>query len=346
LRRSDALHSYGTATTAGESADDADLIDRIIGAYRRSTQRAASGDSMWRGFFSEYHADIDEALRNGPRATVEEILRNPATSDLFYGFENLCRFLLRGQRTEDKKAPAQALDGLLAFSEAIGMRRHDNPEDYGLRRPVAESADAVLANLDAALSVTLPVPNPFPREYGLATSRGVVSYRVPQAMYQAWRIRELTSGIQRPKVLEIGAGLGRTALYANVFGITDYTLVDIPISAVAHGYFLGRTLGQKSVALSGESPAAVTLRTPEEFHADTTHYDLIVNVDSLSEMDRTIAEQYMAAIRSRTSTFLSINHESNAFTVRELLGGIRALRYPYWLRRGYVEEIAQFDTAK
>jgi hypothetical protein len=63
-------------------------------------------------------------------------------------------------------------------------------------------------------------------------------------------------------------------------------------------------------------------------------------------MDRTIAEQYMAAIRSRTSTFLSINHESNAFTVRELLGGIRALRYPYWLRRGYVEEIAQFDTAK
>jgi hypothetical protein len=342
LRRPDALHSIAAAQTAGESAPDADLIDRIAVAYRRSAQRAAVGDSMWQGFFSEYHADIDAALINGPRAKLEEILRNPASSDLFYGFENLCRFLLRGQRIEDRKAPAQALDALLAFSEAIGIRRHDNPEGYRLRRPAAESADVVLAELDAALGIKLPVPNPYEGEFGLASSRGVVSYRVPQAMYQAWRIKQLTMGIPRPKILEIGGGLGRTALYANKFGIGDYTIVDIPISAVAQGYFLGRTLGQNSIALSGEPPAAVTLRTPEEFHADDTHYDLIVNVDSLTEMDRGIAEQYIAKIRSRATVFLSINHESNAFTVRELLGATGATRHPYWLRRGYVEEVARF----
>lgn len=56
-------------------------------------------------------------------------------------------------------------------------------------------------------------------------------------------------------------------------------------------------------------------------------------------MDRAVAENYVAAIKARASTFLSINHESNAFTVRELIGGNR---YPYWLRRGYVEEVAHF----
>jgi hypothetical protein len=326
LRRADALRCQA-AWTAGSAVEDAALIDTIIANYRGG---AASGDSMWRGFFADYHADIDDALRNGPRERVESMLRNPASCDLFYGFESLGRFLLHGsrvgQRLEDRRAPEMTLDALLAFAEALGVRRLDNPEDYALKRPAAVDPDALLASIDRQLGVALPVPNPFSGEYGLATSRGVMSYRVPQAMYQAWRIRELVGPGAR--VLEIGAGLGRNALYAHALGISDYTIVDLPITMVAQRYFLGRC------------GVSAKFMSPDEFYASAERYDLVVNVDSLSEMDRSVAGAYIDAIKQRARSFLSINHESNAFTVRELIQGSR---HPYWLRRGYVEEVVHFS---
>jgi hypothetical protein len=48
------------------------------------------------------------------------------------------------------------------------------------------------------------------------------------------------------------------------------------------------------------------------------------------------------AIKARTDLFLSINHEIKLLTVRDLcasLGMTSTIRSPYWMRRGYVEEI-------
>ncbi len=54
------------------------------------------------------------------------------------------------------------------------------------------------------------------------------------------------------RVLEIGAGLGRTAYYAWRAGIRHYTIVDVPLTAVAQADFLGRTLGPEALTLAGE----------------------------------------------------------------------------------------------
>jgi hypothetical protein len=56
-----------------------------------------------------------------------------------------------------------------------------------------------------------------------------------------------------PRLLEIGGGLGRTAYYAWQFGLRDYTLIDIPITAVAQANFLGRVLGERAIQLYGET---------------------------------------------------------------------------------------------
>src|SRR5205823_4579304 len=170
--------------------------------------------------------------------------------------------------------------------------------------------------IDRSLGFKVPVPNPFPEEYGLISERGIISYRVPQALYQAWRISRLVRDIKNPRVLEIGGGLGRTAYYARQFGIRDYTIVDIPVSSLAQGYFLGRVLGGDGVALFGEplSGDRVKLMPPALFLDGTESYDLVINVDSLTEIGRAAAEQYWAAIRARSGVFLSINHEANEFT--------------------------------
>ncbi len=71
----------------------------------------------------------------------------------------------------------------------------------------------------------------------------------------------------------------------------------------------------------------------------------MVKVDSLTELAPEVARADCNAIKSRTGMFLSINHEANPFTVRQIAAEAdfpRASRAPYWMRRGYVEELFRF----
>jgi hypothetical protein len=68
-------------------------------------------------------------------------------------------------------------------------------------------------------------------------------------------------------------------------------------------------------------------------------------VDSLTEIGRAAADRYWSAIQSRAAKLLSINHEANEFTVAQLIRRGKHLstsRMPYWMRRGFVEEVVEF----
>ncbi len=172
---------------------------------------------------------------------------------------------------------------------------------------------------DDILGFSLQFPNPFAGEFGLATSRGVASHRAIQAIFQAWRIAELLDAQPGARVLEIGAGLGRTAYFATRFGVSDYTIIDIPLSNVAQATFLGRALGPDAIRLFGEDGSGVRILPPPVFLEGDDTYDLVVNVDSLTELAPDVARSYAEAIRARAALFLSINREDQPFTVRELL---------------------------
>jgi hypothetical protein len=343
-RRPDSLCAEGGYAT-GESGDDKDLIDRLIASYSLRVERPSG---QWSDIFLGHHGDISEAFSKRDRPRIEEILRNPASSDIFYGFDSTAKSLrVGGQRIEDRRAPGLTLDALAAFAEALGARNMEFPENYYAWRVSRIRADEVLDQIDKAVGFKVPVPNPFPSEYGLVSGRGIVSYRVPQALYQAWRIAQLLEGVENPRVLEIGGGLGRTALYAKRFGIQNYTIVDIPVSSLAQGYFLGRILGEESVSLFGEKATQdqIKIMPPDCFLGGAEHYDLVVNVDSLTEIGRSAADEYWSAIETRAKKFLSINHEANEFTVAQLIKDgkrTRVSRMPYWMRRGFVEEVVEF----
>jgi hypothetical protein len=343
-RRPYSLNAKGGYTT-GESGNDGRLIDRLIQSY---SLRSETPSGLWSDIFQNLHADISDAFATKDRPRIEEILRNPVSSDIFFGFDSTAKSLRSGgQRIEDRRSPGLALDALAALAEALGARAIELPENYYIWRVDRLSADELLGQIDRAMGFKVPVPNPFPAEYGLVSSRGIVSYRMPQALYQAWRISKLVQGVQNPKVLEIGGGLGRTAFYARRFGVRDYTIVDIPVSSLAQGYFLGRTLGEDTVALFGESATEdqIKIMPPEFFIDGTERFDLVVNVDSLTEIGRPSAAQYWSVIQRRAGKFLSINHEANEFTVAQLIAEAkhaRTSRMPYWMRRGFVEEVVEF----
>jgi hypothetical protein len=316
--QSDGLSSGPTAVTPPQPVEDDHgvLMERIIAAYGQAVGATQQSDSFWDNAFFNLKRDVHDALLAKDRHVLAEMLRDPGQTDLFYGFENLARSLANGV-------------------------------DYGGRNVhldlmLLPDAERLLARLDDALGSSLQFPNPFAGEVGLATSRGVASYRAVQSIFQAWRIAELVGGQPGARVLEIGAGLGRTAYYATQFGVSDYTIIDIPLSNVAQAAFLGRALGTDAIRLFGEDGSGVRIVPPPVFLEGDDTYDLVVNVDSLTELAPDVARSYAEAIKARAALFLSINHEHQAFTVREVfnqIGLTAASRSPYWMRRGYVEEV-------
>lgn len=345
---------YGITGVSTPEVDDARLVTRLLAAYRRAhEEHEGCGASMWQGFFDAMQTPLDEAFRSGTHAEATRLLRDPSASNHFYGFDNLCaaladKFLPPSMQAQSALA---CLAGLVRLGEAMGIVCTWNPE-YPPLASRCWTAEEMLAALEQRLGIEIVFPNPYPKEVGLQTSRGLVSYRAVQALYQAWRIRELVRSVPRPRVLEVGAGLGRTAYYARLLGIEDYTLVDIPLSMIAQGYFVGRCLGEAEVEFMGEMPAAgprVRFVSPKTFLGSSDRYDLIVNIDSMTEFAPEAAHSYLKRIADASPLFLSINHENNAETMAEMFASLPSAvdvqRSLYWMRRGYVEEIARFGPS-
>lgn len=322
-------------------ADDDRIIDRIVAAYRKSAMREFYGrDSMWRMFREERHRELHELLVHGPREKLAEALRSPADYNLLYGFENLFKEYFEEIARDPLHARhmgAHLKDQLVRLSEAIGMFRVDNPGTPSPGNPRL-CVPELIAEVERNLGFPLDMPAVYAGLDGLPMPSGVLTYRMIHAAYGAYRVKRLTSGT----VLEIGGGVGFLAYYLHRLNL-DVTIVDLPMTNVAQGYFLMRALGEEAVVFEGE-PArrgVINVLTPAHLESGP-RYDLVVNVDSLTEVGREVAEGYLRWIMKSSRRFWSVNHEANIFTVGELLKEFPEAtveRFPYWMRNGYVEEI-------
>ncbi len=329
--------------------EDKVLIERLKDFYIVcDTAFEGNKNSVWSGIFQHLHGEIHSAFIEKDDRKITEILRNPGEYNLFYGFENLCRDLIKAKRLEDILEPQMTMDSLISLCEAVGVIDVANPESLKIRKTI--NPEVAIRLLEKEFGFDLLFPNPFENEFGIQTKRGIISYRAIQAVYQAWKISKIIKDIPNAKILEIGGGLGRTAYYCRHFGIRDYTIADIPISSLAQGNFLGRVLPEEVLTLFGEplnENEKIKIIPAEVFFSSERNYDLIVNVDSLTELDITIAKHYLQKIGEVGRLFLSINHESNSFSVHSIWKESPYLnklyRNPYWLRRGYVEELFKND---
>ncbi len=340
----------GDAIIAGAApVDDRALVERIVRAYQEAIEHDPdSRASEWTAVEDNKKLVIHDALMSTDIAAVQAILRDPGRSDLLYGFDNLCAtFAVAAAESKDGLA-TQAEELIIRLAQAIGAYRHPNKNVLVGAAYCSQTSrslpglEETLEALDDALAIRIDFPNPFPGELGAETSRGIASYRAIQALYQAWRISQLCRGITSPRIVEIGAGLGRTVYYAWRMGLRDLTIVDIAMSGVAQAYFLGRMLGGDSVRLYGEErKSGIHILPPSAFLDANNRYDLLINIDSWTEMPKETARQYMQAALARCAMIWSVNHEASRFTVRDLFAEFRGTpvtRSPYWMRDGYVDE--------
>ena len=322
------------------------LAGRIAAAYTANvTAFGGYGDSMWEGI-NRHARPIHELLSHGTPEELAEALDCPHTTNLLLGFDNPVaapwgfidenRNLLSNEVGPDMVA--RIYRAVVRLAEATGAAQVANPETMtGTALPIGEYLSAI----EERIGIELDFPNFYPNEKGVRSRRGIISYRPLQAIYQAFRLKSLGAA----KVMEIGAGLGRTAYYAHRMGIRDYTIVDIPLSNVAQSHFLSRALGADEVSLPGEERAAIRILGPSFVAATEERFDVVLNVDSLSEMDPEIATAYVAFARKAAATLVSINREwADRPRIADLVKDATVLRMPYWMRDGYVEEIAHFNS--
>jgi hypothetical protein len=343
----EALAVRGAFTEGVPETDDGVLVERICAAYRYSNSEfggaGAAGESQW-ATINGLKWSLHEALIGGDGAA--EMLRFPCTNNFFHGFDSLF-----ASHTELLRADAARRDGearLIAsaierLGQSTGVTRTLNPEAPDHIPPQDRSIEAILDRVSVEIGCDISFPNPFPDEFGLPTSRGVVSLRAVFAIYQAYRLKTLLPMSKDKPVLEVGAGLGRTAFYAHCMGVRHYSIVDLPLANAAQAYFLGQTVGAENISLAGEKLLA-PIRILSPCSLDDLKTGIVINADSLTEMDRVFASRYVEFARDHAEIFVSINHEVNAFTANEVIRssmpGAVVMRYPHPMRAGYIEEVA------
>ena len=330
--------------------NDRPLVERLIDAFLRANENACYGDDSQWATIRRMQESVVEAIRARDNAAVSNILRRPHDSYLLYGFEDLGVWSVEAYKSEERRTgyAAHCYELLQRLARATGVLALPNPEAPD-REISVPALTVLLDRLEAALGFSIRPSEPYPFYYGLETNRGVLGQRVLNAVYCAWRIRQLTEGRPSPRILEIGAGLGRLAEYAHRLGLTDYWIVDVPMTSLVQGHFLAYALGEDRIVLDGEPEGyarndAVKILNPERFFADERlQFDLVINTDSLTELGRAVATRYFCRAAERSRVLFSVNHEVNEFRVidlhRELCVFDSVDRRPYWMRNGYVEEV-------
>jgi len=158
----------------------------------------------------------------------------------------------------------------------------------------------------------------------------LVNYKVVEwqrTVRNLWHNGELPrlEKIQRPVILEIGAGYGGIANhFMNIYPEAVYIIVDIPETLLFSASYLTLIHGQDRVhLLDQETPVASDslnggsflmvpdFRLPSIF---SLNFDLAINMFSFGEMTESQVTDYLEFLAPRTDVLYSKNPESFAFT--------------------------------
>ena len=180
----------------------------------------------------------------------------------------------------------------------------------------------LLPLLDDKCGFKIEFPEYFDYEnrYDIISSRGKISHRNMFALYYVYNISKNVPDVKNASILEIGAGLGRTAYWAYKFGFKRYTIIDIINTGILQAHYNFCALGPDNVVLPGEHDVGQFLKIINNNEYDTLHekFDIIANFDGLTEYGIETAQKYFDRFHNLSEKFISINHTYNSYTVSDL----------------------------
>jgi putative sugar O-methyltransferase len=359
-RLSHDLNSYQLPDIFSFRADNADenqdlIASRLIDYYfymkseceRKNVPEIKGGWADFNQIFMNFGAVLESrSVQN-----ISEILLKVCTTPLVSGFNSYHRFPAIAQDVRARMFEAYlTIDKLLSLAESIGAAYPQCPYQ-GRWGHHDLDATALVNRIKLRIPFDISPPKAGGGAFGMQTSDGIISSSDLLAIYIANRANSILSDCTQKTICEIGGGSGTLAFYLARTCAESITIADLPIVSVIQGYYLMKSVGPKSVKLSGE-PAAPEhkIRLIPYWELDdipSKSVSLFINTDSMPEIDNDIAEHYMELIKDKGSNaFLSINQETQGDNhevvqdMAEKAGGFRRVyRFPHWMLRGYVEEL-------
>jgi hypothetical protein len=343
--------------------EDIALAERLLRAYNKATkvvENAASPD-VWSAIRHQQENFLAVLEANDPRALASYLAgmnRRDATIGTVQGIHEYNKII--ANRRYRAFIALQAKDKLVSLAEALGALPCENPEQGPWSESLNLKTDVLVEKVESELGFKISPP---PIDGGLlkiVSSRGLFNERDVNAIYTGWLLKNTCSSASDVSLAEIGAGAGRVAYWSHQYGLGRYTIFDLPHINVLQGFYLQKALPKLRVALYGEiDPGSGIAVRPyfEFFDAAAGSFSLVLNQDSFPEIDAQVVSSYLQKIKTVSSRFLSINHESRPrahggerqISVPELIsrvGGYRRLtRQLYWLRKGYVVELYDVSGA-
>jgi len=354
-------------------ADFLDLGNEINASYRAAQHHLRSHPDklklfvgkadLWTHMAHVTHAEFIAILESGDAERTMKYLNNLPINGIGLGIQRYDYGCAVESNPDLMNRLAKVfLERLIGLAEYLGVLAIDYPETGQKDKWAARySVGDVVQMLERRLGFPLMFPKVFSNQFGLAVGAGVIEERGLQAIYTASRICSLLdfAGVRRSeaRILEIGGGMGTLAYFCNKMGIGKYHVIDLPYINAVQQYLLRSLLGKEKVRTfrdarhHWEDDAGEVFVLPHFtiYDKPDKYFHLVVNEDSITEIDRPIAELYYEQVeRIASKFFLSINHESEVINVGHAHHRVFDMaqprlqllyRFRHWLRPGYVEEL-------
>ncbi len=347
------------------TARDEPIAERLMNIYHRMDDYERNAippeqrpnEGVWEMMKNEFHGEMYRLLYDRNVPGLADYLRNGLRRRVAIGLGP--GPLLYRAICDDPEARiahvALIKDRLVSLGVALGILSAENPEQgqYGFN--ITRSSDELIRHIQAAISTEITRP-PVMGQLGIDFGGQVVDIRAPEDAYAAFRLKAIMSGSTGKSIAEVGAGFGGLTMQLVRSGFRRCFTFDLPLVTLIQGYFLMQVLGPDAVTMFGEDidERPVSIQPYWEFSSRHHRFDAVVNRDSMPEMPTFAAIGYLHEIDRRRVPFLSINQEiegpSGQPGIMQLHVGklvtahtslVRVSRAPYWLRKGYVEELYQ-----
>lgn len=341
------------------------IAKRILASFHKASREEKkyakpdiSVDDMdtWDNIKKVHHADFYRIVSSDDPRQVADHLCNMHSSGLTNGISgSLTEYnhMVSSTRLRNEKGAA-VKDILVSFAEALGVLRYEASVQYVAKKNIYIDSDALVDEIEKSIGIPITPPEIDGGLFKLKLKKGSFDIRDLWSLYTAWRMSNVLN--KNAPICEIGAGIGKVALWANRFHFFDYTIFDLPMINVIQAWYLIKSLPEKKIMLYGEkddAKDAIKIMPYWKFTEGTGHYELVLNEDSFPEINSVIVDRYLQKIKECAKYFLSINQEFGAPSFPgasqthlivpdrvKASGGFRRIyRFPFWLRNGYVEEL-------
>ena len=274
--------------------------------------------------------DMKDGNTNRIHEHMKHMFKSPILNGITQG-ESYHDMFVKNVDDIRKNAGFAIYDKLFTLMESVGLIPAFSPEDYvqnnNYHRFYIIPVDMYIEKLSKHLDADISAPKYSGDLFGIQTEKyGLYSDRDFMCLGVAIRIAEKYWNKKDISIIDIGGGVGHLSYYLYKLGFKNITTVDVPMVNAFAMHFLGSNLPNHGIKFL--SP-----------HAFTGDYDLVINVDGLTQIDKEKAEFYTnRMLEDKTKHFYSVNREIDSFTVGGICSLARVSRTPFWHRRGYVEE--------